>query len=328
VGTNYKISIVIAAYNVESYIIDCLDSIFKEQELLTFKTQVIVVNDGSKDETSTLLLSYIHDDLIILEQTNQGQSAARNNGLKYVQGEYLMFLDADDMLAKNALNILKNTIEEQDVDLVFFDAQEFYSELKKIPYKVNTYCKPPNLYNKKINSCDFFNISISSGIYNVSPCMYLVKASAVKEIKFKNGIIYEDNIYTTMVLIFSDVKTVFSIDLPLYKRRLREGSTVTEAKTPKHFNSYLSVYKELISHPPPAEVKKMYYKFCGNILALTAKMISEVKSYSFYKKLLLKIEILSLGFKKPVVLRFRLFFALAFGGFYKVLAFKIKKLGK
>ena len=90
-----SISIVIPAYNVENYIEQCLLSVIKQ----TYKTlEIIVVDDGSKDKTGEIADKYakMDDRIIVVHQNNGGLPNARNTGMKYAHGEYVMFLDSDD----------------------------------------------------------------------------------------------------------------------------------------------------------------------------------------------------------------------------------------
>lgn len=89
-----KYSIIIPVYNVEKYIKKCLDSVFSQTDK---DFEVIVVNDGTKDNSMDIVKKY---DAKIINQKNQGLSAARNRGVKEAVGDYLIFLDSDDYWEK------------------------------------------------------------------------------------------------------------------------------------------------------------------------------------------------------------------------------------
>ena len=112
-----KISIIMPVYNIEKYLKECLDSILNQ----TFKDyEVICVDDGSKDNSLNILNEYAKKDsrFKIISQENAGAGAARNNGLKLAQGEYVQFLDADDYFEPTMLEEMYNKAQEFGADLV------------------------------------------------------------------------------------------------------------------------------------------------------------------------------------------------------------------
>ena len=97
-----KLSIIIPAYNAERYIKQCLDSILQNSKESLAKTEIIVINDGSTDNTLKILESYNHHKNIKIHTTkNQGVSAARNLGISLAKGEWVTFIDADDTISGN-----------------------------------------------------------------------------------------------------------------------------------------------------------------------------------------------------------------------------------
>ena len=114
-----KISVIIAAYNAEEYLSETMDSIFL-QTMDNSEYEVIVINDGSSDNTLSILNSYKknYPNLIIIDKENGGPSSARNAGLDIAQGEYVFFFDADDLLEPEALSTMYDTISEKHSDLL------------------------------------------------------------------------------------------------------------------------------------------------------------------------------------------------------------------
>ena len=99
-----RVSIIIPAYNAASYILDCLTSVLSQEHV----TEVIVVNDGSTDETPAIMQSVKDNDnrVLIIDRPNEGVSAARNLGMDLCSGDYILFVDADDVLPRNAVSTL------------------------------------------------------------------------------------------------------------------------------------------------------------------------------------------------------------------------------
>ena len=118
-----KISVIVPVYNSEAYLENCLNSIIQQ----TYQNlEIILVNDGSTDGSDELCKSYAeaHRNVTVLNQKNLGLSAARNSGIRYAQGEYLFFLDADDLLHPSAIKTLVDNATDNR-NLVICDYLEF-----------------------------------------------------------------------------------------------------------------------------------------------------------------------------------------------------------
>ncbi|MDR0485368.1 MAG: glycosyltransferase, partial [Elusimicrobiota bacterium] len=117
-----EISVIIPVYNVEAYLRRCLDSVVNQ----TFKNlEIICVDDGTKDNSVSILEEYAARDgrIRIFHKENGGLSSARNYGLKYATAPYIAFLDSDDWLELDALEISYRTMRESGADLIVFYAQ-------------------------------------------------------------------------------------------------------------------------------------------------------------------------------------------------------------
>ena len=111
------LSVIVPAYNVEKYIVNCLESIL--QQSVSFDYEVIVVNDGSTDTTGAICENYKHrKGFRIIHQENRGLSAARNTGIACSKGEYLCFVDSDDELPEDSLECLMTLALQQHAKLV------------------------------------------------------------------------------------------------------------------------------------------------------------------------------------------------------------------
>ena len=117
-----NLSIIVPVYNVEKYILSCLESIFR-QGLDEESFEVIIVNDGSNDRSLEIIQDLIinHLNITVVNQDNQGLSMARNNGLEVATGEYVLFVDGDDLLIDNSLSYLINKAISSKADLVVAD---------------------------------------------------------------------------------------------------------------------------------------------------------------------------------------------------------------
>lgn len=122
------VSIIVAAYNVENYLSECLESILA-QDFNSF--ELIVVDDASTDSTASILDSYMKKDQrihVIHHNRNSGLSAVRNTGMNYAKGKYILFVDGDDLIASNLLSETVSCAEKQQLDEVSFGYKVFSDE--------------------------------------------------------------------------------------------------------------------------------------------------------------------------------------------------------
>ena len=127
-----KLSIIIPAYNAEQYIKSCLDSILQNSKESLSKTEIIVINDGSTDNTLKILESYNHHKNIKIHTTkNQGVSATRNLGISLAKGEWVTFIDADDTVNSNFSKVV-SLVEDSKSSFIIFSNYDIKTTDKKI----------------------------------------------------------------------------------------------------------------------------------------------------------------------------------------------------
>ena len=124
-----KLSIIVPVYNVEKYIRACLKSIFR-QNLNDDDFEVIIINDGTEDNSMSVIVDLIseHHNIIIVNQENQGSSVAWNNGIAIANGEYILFVDADDLLIERRLKLLLQKAIETKADIIIPEFIEIVDE--------------------------------------------------------------------------------------------------------------------------------------------------------------------------------------------------------
>lgn len=112
-----RVSIIVPVYNCETYISKCLESIISQNYI---NIEIVIINDGSNDQSEKIINTYKEKDdrIFYYYQKNQGPSEARNNGIKYSTGEYIIFVDADDTVEENYTECLLNTMLISGADLV------------------------------------------------------------------------------------------------------------------------------------------------------------------------------------------------------------------
>ncbi len=271
-----KFSIIIPVYNVEKYIKKCLDSVFNQ----SFKDyEVIVVNDGTKDNSMDIVKEY---DVKTINQDNQGLSVARNTGVSKAKGEYVLFLDSDDYIEKDLLKELNKSLKNNP-DIVRFQVREVYENSSdKKDY-------PEEEFND-LNGVEAFNI-ISKYHYveNASAYIFRREYFLKEKFSFKKGTFHED--YGLIPLVIMKASTVNSINYIGYNYLQRENSimsTTNYDKTKKKVDDFYNHYKYLIEEIDKTDLdSKVFKSFISNSLILKICELNN-KDYKKYKKKLIK----------------------------------------
>lgn len=213
-----KISIIVPIYNVENYLKNCIDSILNQ----TFKDfELILVNDGSTDTSLDICedYKYIDNRIKIVNKKNGGISSARNAGLNVARGEYIGFVDSDDYIHPQMYEILYNEIIKNKADISMCDFKKVYEFDRKLLESSFISCDEIEILN---NEEALFELGEKNGVTYVVAWNKLYKRELFKDIKFKEGIIHEDE-YIIHRLLYQVNKLVY-IKEKLYFYLQREGS--------------------------------------------------------------------------------------------------------
>lgn len=225
-----KFSIIVAAYNVERYIGECLESL-KAQTFGDF--ECIVVNDCSQDGTLAAIESAVSGDArfsVLTLSQNSGLSAARNAGIAAAQGEFLMFLDGDDYYAADALERLAARIDADKLDMLYFGAASFY-ESRKLRREHYENQEVRESIDGVHSGPEMYVLMERTKAFRPSACLYTVRKQLLDDngVRFLDGILHEDVLFQ-MQLIPHPQRVAFLCE-PLYQRRMREGSIMTTHPT-------------------------------------------------------------------------------------------------
>lgn len=218
------VSVILPVYKVEKYLNRCVDSVLNQ----TYKNlEVILVDDGSPDNCPAICDGYAQKDarVRVIHKENGGQGSARNLGLDVALGEYILFVDSDDYIAENLIEITLQKAKLFDADMVIFDyasvnerGEEFYRINQ--PFKKETVLDPKN---------DRALITA-----NPSPVTQLYKKSVFEdeEMRFMPKVIYED--LRLMPKLFQKCNRIVYADCPpLYYYLCRDNSTMRNGNTEK-----------------------------------------------------------------------------------------------
>lgn len=209
-----KISIIVAAYNVEMYIEKCLNSLVSQ----TFKNiEIIVVNDGSDDATIEKVKKIGKKDnrVKIIDKSNEGLIEARKSGLEKATGEYVMFIDGDDSLRKDACQILYNKALKHSLDIVYYNLVFDYG--KKL--------KTNSIYDfGVIHGYEYLKLVLCNKV-RANIVLQFIKREFINNnnIKFPRNVTYAEDLAITVSLAIHQPK-VGVVNQALYHYYQRQGS--------------------------------------------------------------------------------------------------------
>ena len=276
-----KVSVIVPVYNVEQYLKECMDSLVGQ----TLKEiEIICVNDGSEDGSLEILHKYEREDkrIKVFSQQNQGASCARNHGVQQAVGEYLYFMDSDDILGQNALERLYTCAAENALDILYFDGESFFEteELKEKKKNYITYYIRTGDYSGVTTGPDLFRRMVMADEYRVSPCLQILRREFCLEnkLEFYEGIVGEDNIFTCKSILMA--KRVSHIKDRLFRRRVREDSVMTKSTVFEnvygYFVGFMEIDKTFCNNTLNPPEKEALAKVLDLRLKMTRKMYHEL----------------------------------------------------
>lgn len=278
-------SIIIPVYNVEKYIDKCLKSI---SEQTYDKFEVIIVNDGSPDESVKIINKYVKKDkrFHLYDKENGGLSDARNYGLKQAKGDIVLFIDGDDYIDKDLLLKLNDEfLIDRDIDVVRFQLRltnDFGEILEQPGYKVFS----------NMSSSDAYKILLEN-IYVDVAWGYAYRRNFFINNKFEyaKGRIHEDLGLTHLILV--KAKNISSIDYVGYNYVQREGSIMNTSNrkqnlrkvydTLYHFDNYLKILKNDSS--VTQENKDLLLKYVFQSVIGRARILQEKDLRKYIKEI-------------------------------------------
>lgn len=222
-----KLSYILPIYNVERYLIDCLDSIYA-QNIPEESFEVICVNDCSPDSSRDVVLEYqkVYNNLVLIDHTeNKKAGGARNTGLLAAKGEYVWFVDADDTIAPNALETILEICKAHELDALCFNYALWYSDRKKVEH---VFEKSQRIQSGADFLMDVFGDGLIYYLGFAWRAVYSRKVLMDKDIRFPEHLLYgEDTTFMTEGVMYS--QHVIAVDDVLYNYR-QEVATSSSAQ--------------------------------------------------------------------------------------------------
>lgn len=265
------LSIIIPAYNSSKYIRKCLDSVLQQ----SFKDfEVIIIEDCSSDNTADIIREYeLSDSRItaIYQKENKGNGIGRNSALNYARGEYIWYVDSDDYIESNALNIVYNHIIEHPsvAYVISYNSCTQKRNKTKVINKVE-----PLIAGNEDNHTLIDYLLLDKKNIAVMPWCYIIKRNLLIEnsIRFdESGYYFEDVIFGTKLLYYSDKLT--PIKEPLYNYIHHKGS-ITKTWNKKTIESRIHAYNQMRDFLKEKKIfeehkKQFTLKFVKNVFVLS-----------------------------------------------------------
>lgn len=242
------VSVIVPVYNVESYIDDCLNSI--EQQ--TYRNlEIIVVEDCSTDNSRQVLDSHLINERIkvIRHNKNSGLSAARNTGIAAATGEYIMFVDSDDLVDIRLVAACVDCTLKNNAEVVTYGFIPFMDGVAKsnLPYSSASLELEPTVLDNYYFELPHF------------AWLKFIRSSIVKtaSLEFPVGLYYEDWPFHWHLGLSTRVRYQLPVDLYLYRQR---GTSIT-GSTSKELLDLFTIHSEvnnLLLHNKDDEIKKIF----------------------------------------------------------------------
>lgn len=255
------ISIIVPIYNVEKFLPTTIESILPQEGFSDW--ELILVDDGSKDGSPALCDQLAASDprIKVVHKPNGGLSSARNAGIEAAKGSFLLFLDGDDCLDSSTLKVLHQTITDHPgCDFIQFRYEEV---LPAAPFGHKVLDKVEN-YTEHYHEQDFFQQLYILGGVAASACTKLIKRSTLGDLRFKEGIIHEDEHFTTHLL--ARCHQVGYCTNEFYKYAMRGGSIQHSAFSKKRLDA-IRVREDRLQYLQSKGYKHEYALFHSQLIS-------------------------------------------------------------
>ncbi len=223
-----KLSVVIPVYNVEKYLIECIESVCMQSYR---NLEIILVNDGSTDGSLKICEDFASKDsrIMVVSQENGGLSAARNTGIKHATGDYITFIDSDDYVDINMFSYMIEQMEKENADISVCNFEKFWG---------NSTEKKDLLYN---DSESLTSIDALGKLYTDEQVIYVTAWGKIYRRDFFDDITYpvgriNEDVFTTYKT-YAKAEKIIYLDMPFYKYRQREGSIIHTPFSIKNLDS-------------------------------------------------------------------------------------------
>ena len=286
---SYRFSVVVPVYNVEAYLEEMIESVTAQTVGFEKNIQLILVNDGSPDNSGEICRRYLEqypDNIVYIEQENAGVSAARNRGMEEIRGEIVNFIDSDDKWEPDAFEKVDAFFSEHlsEIDVATTSIQLFEAVEKPhiTNYRMEKGSRVADLLTHAESGCIVLQVASS-----------FFKASAIKNVRFAESLIYgEDSMFVNTVLL-KKMKVGFVAEANYFYRRRESNTSAVQTikQTPYYFIDCLEDYHmalirlalEKYRCVPEYIQNVVYYDLCWRFKEPAYQYLSEEQMQRFRK---------------------------------------------
>lgn len=232
-----RLSIIVPVYNVEKWLLRCLNSLYN-QNISEDEFEVIVVNDGSPDNSLQIANDFArtHINVVVVSRENGGLAAARNTGIEAATGKYVWFVDSDDHVERNCIGTLVNHAENNDLDILCFGIWLEYPDGRLCEYKIKAESE-----DRVYKGSDFMaNVDMPA-----SACVALYRRDFIEQhqLRFYEGVLHEDQEFTPRAYCLA--RRISFINLPVYYYYQRGGGIMKSKRNEQRCRDLLKVADSL-----------------------------------------------------------------------------------
>lgn len=281
----YLLSLIIPVFKAEDFIEACLVSVFSQ---LPDEVEVILINDGTPDNSIEIVRREFPEridsgQLVLLEQSNLGPDAARNAGTRKSQGQFIAFLDSDDVLLDGYFKEIFNLLNTEELDIIEFGYTRFVDELaiSKAPYR------PLYSFNGLQKLCDLREDVFAVGVWFPSTRIY--RSEIFQRFSFPENTHYENWMLLSSIYMLD--LDIYFMNKPLLGYRYNPAS-ITSNHTLKQFHEIYGFYKSISGNAVSESTKILKLKVARSIVFFFSEM--KIPSFSL-KELILDMSKLRLS---------------------------------
>lgn len=276
-----KVSIIIPVYNGEKHLVECLNTI---QNQTYSNLEIICINDGSKDNSLSILKEYQNKDnrFIIIDQKNSGQSKARNEGICRASGKYISFVDCDDFIELNMIEKMVLKAESTNADIVITNFSLYFEDTGQ--------------YESYRDEVLYY--TLKDKVFTINDCPEIIKYVGVwdkifrtdflkkNKILFWENIIYEDHLFSVQAEVYANRIALIPEHLYYYRKNAGESITDKEVENDKFKVDFLRIHKKiqeiLDRNNASLKVKKNYYDFFMENAIMHQRNSTTIRFYRYF----------------------------------------------